>query len=88
MRRRLILAYILVVFAFVMMYFTADITPVASADKLYSFYLQNFISDTVASNAVSSIYLDYRLFDTFFETILLVLSVIGIIYFSTHEGEY
>ncbi len=55
---------------------------------LYNYVTENFHEETQADNAVTAIYLDYRMFDTLFETLLLLVSVIGIIYFSRHEGDY
>ncbi len=51
-----------------------------------NYYLKNFISDTGAKNAVAAIYLNYRIFDTFFEALLLMISVTGIIYFLEEKG--
>ena len=65
-----------------------EIYPIDNAQELYHYYIENFKTDTGADNAVTAIYLNYRLFDTFFETLLLLVSVIGIIYFSRHEGDY
>ena len=49
------------------------------------YYVENSIADTGAENAVTAIYLDYRLYDTLFETMLLFVSVIAVFYFSRHE---
>jgi len=70
------------------MVMTLETAPVEGAQDLYHYYIENFREDTGAGNAVTAIYLNYRLFDTFFETLLLLVSVIGIIYFSRHEGDY
>lgn len=86
-RRRIIASFVFVVFIFIVI-LSQDIESVMGSTDLFEFYISNFNLDTAANNAVAAIYLNYRLFDTFFETLLLVLSVIGIIYFSTHEGEY
>ncbi len=88
MKRRHIVAIAMTVLAFLMIYLTSDIVTSPDSYRLYHFYLKNFLKDTGSNNAVTAIYLNYRLFDTFFETLLLVLSVIGIIYFSRHEGDY
>lgn len=53
--------------------------------ELYFYYISNYESDTHAYNMVSAIYLNYRFFDTIFETLTLLVSVIGIIYFSRHS---
>ncbi len=88
MKRRHIVALVMTILAIVMIYLTLDMESTPGSYRLYYFYLDNFIKDTGSKNAVTAIYLNYRLFDTFFETLLLVLSVIGIIYFSRHEGDY
>lgn len=64
------------------------ITPVKNHEVLYHYYIDNFFSETAATNAVTAIYLNYRVYDTLFETLLLLVSVIGIIYFSRHAGDY
>ncbi len=55
--------------------------------EMFTYYTENFIQDTGAYNAVAAILLNYRLFDTLFEALMLLISVIGIIYFSRHGGE-
>lgn len=62
--------------------------PHEASGDLYHYITTNFIEQTQALNGVTAIYLDYRMFDTLFETLLLLVSVIGIIYFSRHEGDY
>lgn len=85
MRRKVIAAFVLVIFLMVL---SLETRPVEGAQELYHYYITHFRADTGAGNAVTAIYLNYRLFDTFFETLLLLVSVIGIIYFSRHEGDY
>ncbi len=85
MRRKIIAFWIFIVFI-VMASF--KIVPLEGADELYNYFITNFYADTGSNNAVSGIYLDYRAYDTLFETLLLLVSVIGIIYFSRHEGDY
>ncbi len=47
----------------------------------------HYIEDTNAENAVASIYLNYRIFDTLFEALMLLVSVMGVVHFSRHlEG--
>lgn len=46
------------------------------------YYIQNFIKDTSAINSVTAIYLNYRVFDTIFETLMLLISVAAVINFS------
>ncbi len=48
--------------------------------------MADFEAQTGARNAVAAIYLNYRLFDTLFETLLLAISVTGIVYFLEEKG--
>jgi len=85
MRRKLTAVFIGFLF-----FFTIGLpsTPLTSHKDSFSYYITHFLMDTGAYNGVTAIYLNYRLFDTFFETLLLLIAVIGIIYFSRHEGSY
>lgn len=85
MRRKLIAVFMLIVF---IMIITSKVMPLETAKDLKDYYIKYFIIDTAAFNSVTAIYLNYRVFDTLFETLLLLISVIGIIYFSRHEGDY
>lgn len=51
------------------------------SDFLRGFILENGYRDTGASNLVSAVYLGYRAFDTFGETIVLLCAVTGSIFF-------
>lgn len=58
---------------------------------LMAFFTDNFYAETGASNAVAGIYLNYRMFDTFFEALMLMVSVMEVINVSwsnKHEREY
>lgn len=59
-------------------------------EKSYAkdYILQNHTSQTGALNAVSAIYLNYRLWDTLFEAMILLLSALAVISFSwSHDHE-
>ncbi len=88
MIRRKIIAFCIVVIFILTLMISMSGEPISSSKDLFHFYVNSYDTQFGGDNAVTAIYLGYRLFDTFFETILLVLSVIGIIYFSRHEGEY
>ncbi len=83
-RRKLfaLIVCIVLLFLFFLVY-RSDI-PSISKD-LYEFYTANYEQDTHAYNMVTAIYLNYRFFDTIFETLTLLVSVIGIIHFSRHS---
>ncbi len=85
MRRKLLALWVIVLFIVMA---SLETIPVEGADELYRYITANFMEETGAHNAVAGVYLDYRVFDTLFETLLLLVSVIGIIYFSRHEGDY
>lgn len=85
MRRKLIALWLGLLFVLIVI---IQVQPLDSATELYTYITTNFQAQTGAENAVTAIYLDYRMFDTLFETLLLLVSVIGIIYFSRHEGDY
>ncbi|MPW25750.1 hypothetical protein GC105_08100 [Alkalibaculum sp. M08DMB] len=54
-------------------------THTQSGDFLTQYYINNFVVDTWAGNAVASIYLNYRIFDSIFETLMLLISVTAVI---------
>lgn len=49
--------------------------------------LKRGASETAAKNLVTAVYLDYRLFDTLLEALLLLTAVIGVSQFSRLSGE-
>lgn len=55
-------------------------------NEVYEYYLANSYRETGAKNVVTGIYLNYRMFDTMFEALILLLSIIAIIHFSRYEG--
>lgn len=83
-RRKLIATWLVILFAIMA---SLPLQSHPGSQDLYHYITANFIEETQAANAVTAIYLDYRMFDTLFETLLLLVSVIGIIYFSAHEGD-
>lgn len=85
MRKIFTAIFVLIIFIMVL---SLNTETLSTSKDLFHYYIENFYQDTGATNAVTAIYLNYRLFDTFFETLLLLVSVIGIIYFSRHEGGY
>lgn len=58
---------------------------------LMEFFTRNFYAETGARNAVAGIYLNYRMFDTLFEALMLMVSVMEVINVSwanKHMEEY
>lgn len=83
-RRGIIAVFMLIVLILMV---TAPSEIVYNVNELKEYYSTFYIRDTASLNAVTGIYLNYRMFDTLFETLTLLTSVIGIIYFSRHEGD-
>ena len=54
--------------------------------RVSDYYCHNFVRDTHAYNAVAAIYLNYRLYDTIFEALTLLVSVLAILHFSRHRS--
>ena len=52
-----------------------------AVDTMKKYYFQHGSSETGAINLVTAIYLGYRAFDTLGETIVLLLSIAGIMFF-------
>lgn len=63
-------------------------TEYPASVSIREYYLTHAAADTGAENAVTAVYLDYRLFATLFETMLLFCSVIAVFYFSRHQGDH
>ena len=85
MRRKLLAVFIFILFILCL---TLDTSPTNTSTDALNYYVNNSFKETGSINVVTSLYLNYRVFDTIFETLLLLLSIIGIIYFSRHEGDY
>jgi len=48
-------------------------------------YLSGFISDVGGRNAVTAVYLGYRMYDTLFEALMLLVSVVGVAHMSMYS---
>jgi multisubunit Na+/H+ antiporter MnhB subunit len=44
---------------------------------LYTYMVENFRTDTGAHNAIAAILLNYRMYDTMFEALILLTAIIG-----------
>ncbi len=79
-----------IVFAFIAGGITlllASGTQPVEAHELATLFLDNYMADTGAQNSVASIYLNYRIFDTIFEALMLLVCVMGVIHFSRHSDD-
>ena len=59
-----------------------DRTPV---DTARTYCLENGSAETGAVNLVTAIYLEYRAFDTLGETVVLLVSIAGVIFLLEHS---
>jgi multisubunit Na+/H+ antiporter MnhB subunit len=82
MRKKVMLAYCLFLILLVVTQLPEEVII-----KSVSPYFELGTSYLGIDNPVTGIYLYYRLFDTLFEALLLLTSVVGIIYFSRYAGE-
>ncbi len=76
---------LLALFAGIVTLFLSTDTARNLQPQLYAMVLENYVPQTGAQNSVASIYLNYRVFDTIFEALMLLVSVMGVIHFSRHE---
>jgi len=51
-------------------------------------YLARFRSDVGGENAVTAIYMGYRMYDTLFEALLLLVSIVAIVQLSSHKDMF
>lgn len=52
-----------------------------------NYYIENGLAETSSKNLVTAIYLDYRLFDSFFEASLLLIVVTGIAFMAIKDED-
>ncbi|MDO9493017.1 hypothetical protein [Acetobacterium sp.] len=81
MKRRVIIMIFAMALASLVLFINFDANLVANP-QIADFYLENFHADTHTQNAVAAIYLNYRVFDSIFETLILLVSVSAVIIFS------
>ena len=55
-------------------------------NQVMTYYNENAFQDTGSTNVVTAIYLNYRVYDTLFEALMLLISILAVVYFSRHEG--
>lgn len=81
MKRRIFYAVLFIVVTGYVLFLYLSTKTVLSQDVM-EYYIENFYSDTWAENAVTAIYLNYRMFDSIFETLMLLISAAAVISFS------
>jgi multicomponent Na+:H+ antiporter subunit B len=56
------------------------------AEFLKDLYLTRFMTDVGGENSITAIYLAYRVYDTLFEALILVISVVAVVHLSYFAG--
>lgn len=84
--RRKFIVLVLIAAGALTLYHSLQIKPL-DALPMADYYIENSYVLTGASNVVTSVYLYFRYYDTLFEALMLLFSIIGVIYMSIHEGE-
>ncbi|SHJ12912.1 hypothetical protein SAMN02745751_01821 [Dethiosulfatibacter aminovorans DSM 17477] len=84
MRRKMIALYIYLI-GLVVLYCNSIFTNVFGR-PVYDHVIEKGYVETGSENLVTAVYLFYRYYDTLFETLMLLFSIIAVIYMSAHEG--
>ena len=83
-RTVLVSLFVILLFAAVMAVYWVH--PGTAGSAVADYYIHNFQSDTGAGNAVAAIYLNYRMYDTLFEALILLVSIIAMLHFFKAGG--
>lgn len=86
MRRILIAIFMLTLTSYVIV--LANTHKIVPNFEVADYYVKNAYTSYQTPNIVTSIYLVYRYYDTLFEALMLMFSLIGVIYMSVHEGDH
>lgn len=81
-RRLILLIIMLVVVVGVVFVFIESGDSGLNTHQAKNYIAANHVEDTSANNAVTAVYLNYRLFDTLFESLILLVSVLAVIMLS------
>lgn len=85
MRRKMIAVFISTI-ALIVLFVSQDTMTISQ--QVFTYLVEFGVSETSSDNLVTSVYLYYRYYDTIFEALLLIISVIAIIYLSIHKERY
>jgi multicomponent Na+:H+ antiporter subunit B len=85
MRRRKIIALLLGV-VFILTWSSGRLDNRTEPYDVAAYYVDHAYMETGSTNVVTAIYLNYRYYDTLFEALMLLFSIIGVIFMSVHEG--
>lgn len=75
--------FLVILGAFLMIFLFIESKEIeVTIPSLKNYYLNFYYEDTAAKNSVAAIYLNYRVFDTLFEALMLMVSVMEVIHIS------
>jgi multicomponent Na+:H+ antiporter subunit B len=80
-KRRLLIMICLII-ACIAVLLLSGIFDSAMEPSAYEYYIKNVPGEAEMPNAVTAIYLRYRIFDTLFEALLLAMAVSAVVYFA------
>ncbi len=80
-RLTLMILTLLVVVGVVFVYLSAGDSGL-NTNEAKDYIAENHVQDTSAGNAVTAVYLNYRFFDTIFESLILLVSVLAVMMLS------
>lgn len=84
-KKSLIALLILVLMIQILVHFNEDQSDYNQSSQNY--YIEKGLEETSSKNLVTAIYLDYRLFDSFFEASLLLIVVTGIAFMTIKDED-
>ena len=84
-RRAILITVCMIIAACVIMLFFTQPGAGLPNDNAREYILKNHLEHTGADNSVSAIYLNYRLWDTLFEALVLLVSAVAVISFSRSD---
>jgi multicomponent Na+:H+ antiporter subunit B len=77
--RRLLPALLVSVLALFVLFVYLDGGKHVQPSSLGDAYIERYQADTYAGNAVTAIYLNYRMYDSIFETLMLLVAVSAVV---------
>jgi multisubunit Na+/H+ antiporter MnhB subunit len=82
-----ILSALLCLSGFIAVSLVSALHPATLEPELYLYTVRNFFADTASKNAVAAVLLNYRMYDTIFEALILLAAIIGMQQFLPHGLE-
>lgn len=79
-RRRIIIMFLVLICILILV--LTNIHDEKMTPSAYEYYIKNIPKEAQMPNAVTAIYLRYRIFDTLFEALLLAVAVSAVVYFA------